>query len=598
MYKDVMDMRISRLNKIIGVLIVLMLFYLLIPKTSNTNLQKIESESTFQELRVGETFYKNTAESKYLLSVDLYHQFYDQDIYRVYGKDELKSISVNGQVVYRYGELEDNTNYESPSKAEVDFSKHLTEGKNQLEFELVSRGYEVGISIRNTFSDVRFFAFLLLVSFVGISYIGSLRINNLYRRLIYYSIYFSSLLRFVYLTYTPYWVREHDFMGHIEHYRYWVENFTFPSPSQCFECFQPPVYYLLASIIDNIAGLIRVDAIYLNQLFNLLLSIVFVFVVYKIFDLLLKSEKQKLLSMIPILFLPSIIMHSVRIGNDQLTYLLFALFFYEMIKWIKFNTNTSFSRAVVIISIAIATKLTSILLIPMLFFAIFLKKEYSVKFHLANIKYYLFIVLGGFVNMYSSIFGESAYGWISDDSSGKLNHILFVPRELINFIFFNPILFINEPYMDPWGDSTGREYLLQFFFKSILFGEFHIFLPFSQVLARGLSILFLMMLPIVFIGIFMKIKKIDVKSFMAEYFLYFAGIVLFLILFIYRYQLPVSSAVDFRNVLAIIIPISLALSEGLMVIERKYSTHLVNGLTILFVALSSIFILTPLFSTY
>ena len=58
------------------------------------------------------------------------------------------------------------------------------------------------------------------------------------------------IIRVFYLSYTPYDTRTHDVVGgHLDYIKYLIEHKNVPSSTDCWECFQPPTYYVISSAV-------------------------------------------------------------------------------------------------------------------------------------------------------------------------------------------------------------------------------------------------------------------------------------------------------------------------------------------------------------
>ena len=83
-------------------------------------------------------------------------------------------------------------------------------------------------------------------------------------------------LRFIYLAYTPYRVRGHDVIPHLDYIRYVAEHFAIPPRADGWQFYQPPLYYFLSAIWFRIGeGINRIEDALIGdlQLFAFVISL-------------------------------------------------------------------------------------------------------------------------------------------------------------------------------------------------------------------------------------------------------------------------------------------------------------------------------------
>ncbi len=109
--------------------------------------------------------------------------------------------------------------------------------------------------------------------------------------------------------------------NHREPISIYAQSFDRPSPLQCWECYQPPVYYYCAAAVYKLSeqiGLTDNGSWKLVQFINPLLSIIVFLLFYFILSEFNLSKKQKILYLSFMLVLPRDILTSAMIGNDYL----------------------------------------------------------------------------------------------------------------------------------------------------------------------------------------------------------------------------------------------------------------------------------------
>ena len=143
------------------------------------------------------------------------------------------------------------------------------------------------------------------------------------------------LIRLHYFSYTDAYTRQHDVHGHIDHINYIQLHGSIPTNKQCWECFQPPLYYIAASSVAKISDHLGIEnRLPLLQSLSLFLFMTFLLFAAAFFALLFSNPTQLAIAFSLLVFWPSGIMSSVRIGNDVLFYAIYAIPFYFLSRWL------------------------------------------------------------------------------------------------------------------------------------------------------------------------------------------------------------------------------------------------------------------------
>ena len=128
-----------------------------------------------------------------------------------------------------------------------------------------------------------------------------------------------------------------SFDNHLEVIKIYANSNERPMPNDCWECYQPPIYYFIASKVLNISEKITNNN-YLSwkivQLINTILSILVLIIMYKIMTFLDLSIKSKMTYLSFLCLLPIDIFTSSMIGNDYLLTFstVLTLYYYLKIK--------------------------------------------------------------------------------------------------------------------------------------------------------------------------------------------------------------------------------------------------------------------------
>jgi len=139
-----------------------------------------------------------------------------------------------------------------------------------------------------------------------------------------------------------------SFDDHLEVIKIYEMTYKQPSPSQCWECYQPPIYYIISATVLklstalNISGLIAWKIV---QFINPFLSILVLTFFYKLLHRFEVSEIKMILYMSFIAVLPVDLFTAAMIGNDYL--LVFStvaslFYFLKNVEDIKNKNGVSF----------------------------------------------------------------------------------------------------------------------------------------------------------------------------------------------------------------------------------------------------------------
>lgn len=437
--------------------------------------------------------------------------------------------------------------------------------------------------------------------------------NNLNKTVIFILL-LGLAINIFYLLKTPYNVRSHDVEGHIKYIEYIAHNFKIPHPDVCWECHQAPLYYILAGAIYKASILLGIgdkDTIYfILQVFSLLLFFVFSAVAVLIFKKVFianKSEEIKttalrsyifyLVSML-FVFWPTNIIHSVRITNDTLFYVFYALVLLFLIKWLERNNSKNFYFAIIFSFLAFVTKSHGVLAFTLVGACIIFNFVKNKK-RFDDLQYY-FKVAGVLLVVFAIGFFASRLGpRVVDKIKGEgqksnllvwnvagLNEGLFTDNKIKNYIYFDTKIFLTEPYINNWEDIYGRQYFWNFLLKNSLFGEFFFKGTAAENIAIGISALLLMIIFWIIGGMLFSIKE----SFKNNFVLKINAV--FLLSSFLAHRIILSANGDFRFILPMLISFCSFVGVGILEYRRrgvKNMEYIGYGILFLFIVLSVLF---------
>lgn len=159
--------------------------------------------------------------------------------------------------------------------------------------------------------------------------------ENSYKYLIVGLIVLGSILRLTLFGVSP---PNNGYDDHLEPMHVYAQDFSRPALFQCWECYQPPVYYYTGALFFKISKGLGGDNLTnwkAVQLINPLLSILSLIIAYQI--LLLFKLQNRLIALVLsfIALLPRDIFTSVMVGNDTMLAFFTVLAFYVFLKTLR-----------------------------------------------------------------------------------------------------------------------------------------------------------------------------------------------------------------------------------------------------------------------
>ena len=210
----------------------------------------------------------------------------------------------------------------------------------------------------------------------GLANLIILKLFKLYKPI--YGILFLFLtvfsVGFGYISYTPYFVRQHDSRdffnyelgGHFGYIGYIFKNHHLPtmSPKDYWCFFNPPLFYIISATfigLQNHFGL-EIEKCFENlQVLSLIYTLVFEIYVYRILNK--TGIKQSLVTVLAfILFSPATIIMSGSLNNDILAIMLSTMALFYAIKWFETNKLLDLIKIAICIGFAMMTKISSALI--------------------------------------------------------------------------------------------------------------------------------------------------------------------------------------------------------------------------------------------
>ena len=462
---------------------------------------------------------------------------------------------------------------------DINLKPYLVHGNNTMEIELENYGGYVNIFIGNSYKDTIFLAlyiFLIAAIFLCIYFcLKSMSFSIAESGIILFGIF----LFLIYHGQSNIFYRQYDvweYGGHIDYIYYVLTHVSLPLAPSGWQFYQPPLYYIVSAILLFLLEQFK----FLNPWTMLQFSSLFYFVVFliygcKIIKLFINNKPLAVLSIALLVLWPSGIIHTARISNDVLFYLLYTAALYHFLKWYKQTDVKDFLLSSIFFSLGLFSK-TNMLILFVIFVCIIV---YSQSQHTLSALILKSIRTHRYVFFLSlCIFCIGFIGWVANaklrqspnlivGNIGVLNSNLRVDNTGANFLTFDIASFLTEPFTATWVDRGGRQFFWNFFLKSSLFGEFTFPGIYRQKIAIILSILLLAIISMTLIS--------TVTQFFVQH---NSNTILFLIMLLipiisllaYRYIHPFAPNQDFRFIYPSIIGGLLLFTQSL---ERAYQLH-------------------------
>lgn len=513
--------------------------------------------------------------------------------------DCIADVKINGVVV---NVLQHYSGKLCKTERGIDFyiDPYLHAGKNEIEITIRDDGGYYGIYVRDSLKDIPYIIYscCLWVNICCLIALLWLKLN-LNKRI--FSVFFGGLfLRLWYLTYTDFSVRSYDVEGHIDHILFISRYHILPALKTCWECHQKPLYYIFAAKLLSIFHLIHTSDIFIVlQLASLCMFMIMLAIGWVIINKLIKVTQIKYILFSLLVFWPSGIIHSVRIGNDVMTYMGMMIFLYFLIKWFEKKSQLYTLLCVLSAFFVYFTKSTGLILFVILVIVWLYQKGFPFK---NKNKFWLILFFGFSLLLFLSVNLENYRHMAIFEELDKitkaqdLNRGLIVQNGFKNFFYFDWHAYVDNQFISAWSDETGRQYFINYLLKSSLFGEFNFNTLIHQYIAIVMNFLLLGMVSNVFLG-YLYIKSKIVKF---NFPIVIFGIMNCMLLVLYRKVYPYACNNDFRFIFPVVI--CFVYCYGIVLVFLKKQNKLYYyfnfALIYLFIGYSILFyLLFPFFTT-
>lgn len=368
------------------------------------------------------------------------------------------------------------------------------------------------------------------------------------------TLFLGIAIRILYVAGTPYHFRSHDLSGHVEYIRYVASHLSLPAEHYGWETHQSPLYYVICGFWMHLTGQEGSSWLYGQwQSFSLLLSIGSLMICVPIANLAFQNSNQaseRSLFLLVLGVFPGLVYLAGQISNDSLFTLISFSWLYFLLRW---WLNPSLRNAVLlafILGIGILTKNTTFVLGGITLVCCVIQSKLTLQYRVKHISVIgaVCLLLAGWYQI-PRVFSASTMPLFMVGNYTGIDRAAAISPSLLHSICFDPISMIKIPFNSITSDEYRRQYLLEFFYKSSLFGEWA-WGPYLRLTSQILIASSLACIPIIFVGLYRGLVSPLWPALYLTAFLLLATVIIFV------WLVPFSCSQDFRFVPLIIIPIA------------------------------------------
>ena len=159
--------------------------------------------------------------------------------------------------------------------------------------------------------------------------------EKLYKSILIAIICLGGILRLAVFWVSP---ANNAYDDHLEVVSIYADGFKRPAPFQCWECYQPPLYYCTGAAVYRITKLLggsQATCWKMVQAINPLLSIMVLLITYKILMLFKLQKLSAIITLSFVMVLPRDIFTSAMLGNDYMLVFFAVLAFFLFLKTVS-----------------------------------------------------------------------------------------------------------------------------------------------------------------------------------------------------------------------------------------------------------------------
>jgi hypothetical protein len=378
----------------------------------------------------------------------------------------------------------------------------------------------------------------------------------------------------------PYDLREHDTGSHLAYIHLVMRDHTVPRSDDCWECYQPPLYYVVAAALLTVTrsalppekpqpGADSRGARVL-QTFGAACGVGTVLFWLLTVRLLLPGRYERLIASAFVTFWPTLVIHACRIGNDALFVLFASLSLWQLVAWRRSQRTRAIVVAAFAAGLSAETKLTGLVVVLVVgtsLAAATLWRPPGRGFGWGG-------ALAGWATLalVATAWAFTLVHWkqgrFSIRDFRSLGDNLLVADTWSAYTTFDLHSFAHDPFVH-MGGGTGRDEFWNFLFRSSLFGQFISESATTTSVAFEVAALTAIFFPFVLAGLAICVarglRRDDAGH--RELVMTVCGFLAFLLLM--RHTHPYAPHNDFRFILPVVLPCSVMAALTLGKVHRK-----------------------------
>jgi hypothetical protein len=291
----------------------------------------------------------------------------------------------------------------------------------------------------------------------------------------------------------------HDFYGHMDYLRFVLTHLRLPEASQCYECYQPPVYYLFAAgafTLGKWVGL--VDPMMAVKAISLPVYLALVSIYVSFVRRLNVRPWASLFGFSLFLLWPLGVVKATDFTADILAACGVFWSFLWTFKWYDTPRIKFVFKALIIAAITMWIKSTAIVAFGMFGVAtLMLLYERRITFK-SLVSWRMLCIAAGCLLLGFSYLAHLSTVSTDDPASTAMvfytmssnTSLWFADDTLAYYLVFPFETFLKQPFLNTFHDETGRKYFWNAFFKTVVLGEWE-WQP--RKLAMAMNVTFLLM---------------------------------------------------------------------------------------------------------
>ncbi len=263
-----------------------------------------------------------------------------------------------------------------------------------------------------------------------------------------------------------------DAYSHLEYVQHSANTLTIPDPRGCWECHQPPLYYILAAYPYSIAQDFNLmPPVLAARLLSLVFYFVFLFFGARLLAMEVSSIPIYYVALSLLVFWPLSATRATLLSNDIPLYMAEAAAFYYIMRWRRDEIPANLALAILWNGIAIAFKYSGIIITPFLGYIFVIQcyknraciRQLLTKPVLICLCASLLLVVGTFARTYYHyrIANTISLPLIAPTMM-LLPRNLIIQNHLLDFVIPHFNSYLTSPFLQNYGAPLEHHYFINY----------------------------------------------------------------------------------------------------------------------------------------